>query len=446
MHALVRWRSEVLFLIALVIFAATVLWRSLQPPAPAFDLPQRNPRPFEAANTGNPATIGQLQDYLRANPDDTTAYATLGLSLLQQVRETSDPILYTQAEQAFAEALTRDPQHFEALVGQGMLALSRHQFTEALAWGEQARSVNPHNAQPYGILGDAYTELGQYPEAAAAIQQMVDVRPDVRSYSRVSYQRELHGDVAGAIEAMERAARAGNPNAEETLWARVQLGHLYFNSGDLARAEAEYIHALETRADYVPAFAGVARVRAAQGNTTEAIEFYTLIVDRLPLPEYAIALGDLYTVSGDTTSAEQQYKLVHTIQQLNKNAGMNTDLEMALFLADYGDSPTEAVQQARAAYAQRPSIHAADVLAWALYQQGHYAEAWQYSQEALRLGTRDALFHFHAGMIAAALDDTAAAHHHLQQALAINPHFSVRYAPQATAQLEQLAASKGATE
>ncbi|NOK59584.1 MAG: Tetratricopeptide (TPR) repeat [Chloroflexi bacterium AL-W] len=443
MQAFVRQRPYLVFLIAVVIFISTAAWRTLQSTdATSVTVVDSVPAPVAP---GNLTTIGQLQAYLRTHPDDTDAHATLGLSLLYRVRETADPQLYVQAEAAFDTALEHEPHHFNALVGKGMLALSRHQFTEALEWGNRALEVNPHNAQPYGIIGDALTEFGQYDAAVAAIQKMVDLRPDVRSYSRVSYQRELHGNTEGAIESMEKATNAGNRLSEETLWARVELGHLYFNQGDLANAEKHYLEALELRPDYVYAFAGMARVRAAQGQIEEAIQFYDMIVEQLPLPEFAIALGDLHTVAGNEKAAQQQYELVHTIQKLNNDAGMDTELEMVRFLVDQEIDPTQAVVQARATYAQRPSIYAADTLAWALYQQGVYEEARQYSEEALRLGTRDATLHFHAGMIAMALDDTDAAHEHLQLALSINPHFSLRYAPQAQEHIATLAIQKEVT-
>jgi lipoprotein NlpI len=57
---------------------------------------------------------------------------------------------------------------------------------------------------------------------------------------------------------------------------------------------------------------------------------------------------------------------------------------------------------------------------------------------ALRLGTRDAMLHYHAGMIAYALEGLPLARHHLQQALTINPNFSIRYALQARALLAEL--------
>ncbi len=170
----------------------------------------------------------------------------------------------------------------------------------------------------------------------------------------------------------------------------------------------------------------------------EAISSYQAIVKRLPLPEFVIALGDLYEATGKPAEAQKQYDLVRAMQQLNASAGMDVDMELALFDADHGAEPQAVLARARGAYARRPSIYAADVLAWALYRAGDYAEAQRYSAEALRLGTRDALLRYHAGMIAEALGDNAAAREHLEQALAINPHFSVRHAPIARATLEKL--------
>jgi tetratricopeptide (TPR) repeat protein len=385
--------------------------------------------------------IGQLQDQLRANPENTAAYANLGWAFLQRVRETGDAALYAKAETAFHEALQRDPQQLDALTGMGSLALSRHQFVDAIRWGEQARAISPYRAQIYGILGDGQTELGQYEEAVASVQKMVDTRPDLNSYSRVSYQRELHGNVAGAIDAMQRAIQAGNPQSEGTLWTVVQLGNLYFNSGQPAQAEAVYQQALQVKPDYVYAQAGVARVRAAQGKYDEAIPLYRDVIGRLPMPEFIIALSDIYEVTNQTSLARQEENLVRAIQQIYTSAGVDVDMELALFEADHGGDPQKVVAQARASLSRRPTVYAADTLAWALYQAGSVAEARQYSEQALRLGTQDALLHYHAAMIAHALGDEAYAQTHLQKALAINPAFSIRYSSKARVLLTELAHS-----
>jgi tetratricopeptide (TPR) repeat protein len=429
-------RPEIMFLATLAVFVVVLIGRATLSRIPAqVAVSSEAPAPVELSAEQQ---IAKLQDRIRRNSNDIAAYEQLGMALIQRVRETADPTLYARADQVFAEALKRDPSSFDALIGQGSLALSRHQFAEALLLGSRARVANPYSAVALGVIGDAQIELGQYEAATDTFQKMVDTRPDLRSYSRVSYLRELHGDTAGAIEAMQRAMRAGGPVSEQTLWTQVQLGHLFFNSGDIQSAERTYMQTLEAQPDYIYAFAGIARVRAAQGRYDQAIDFYQQIVKILPLPEFVIALGEVYEANRQPNEAKQQYDLVRAMQQLNASAGMDVDLELALFDADHGADPAHAVQRARASYARRPSIYGADALAWALYQHGEYRKAQRYSQLALQLGTRDAAMYYHAGMIALALDDRPTARELLQQALAINPYFSVRYAEPARQKLAEL--------
>ena len=116
---------------------------------------------------------------------------------------------------------------------------------------------------------------------------------------------------------------------------------------------------------------------------------------------------------------------------------MNVDLEMSLYDADHGD-PAAALMAAREEWDRRRSIHVADALAWSLYANGEYREAWTYSREALKLGTRNALFYFHAGMIRLKLGDCAEARSLLGTAIDINPHFSIRWSGRAREALDEL--------
>jgi tetratricopeptide (TPR) repeat protein len=382
--------------------------------------------------------VETLQEQLKQNPDDQRAYVLLGAAYLQKVRETGDPIYYSKTEQALGRALDLQPDDFAAMIQMGALSLARHQFREALDWGEKAHAISPGTALIYGVIGDAQIELGQYDAALETFQTMVDLRPDLSSYSRASYIRELRGDVEGAIEAMQRAVQAGGPNAENTNWTRVQLGNLYFNSGNLAKAEAQYNQALALYPGYIHAIASLARVHAARGEYDEAIQLYTDATNRIPLPEYVIALGDVYEAAGRNQEAQKQFDLVRAMERLYAANGVDTDLEMALFNADHDQNLNETLALARKAFANRPSIYGADVLAWTLYKTGNYTEAHKYSEEALRLGTKDALKLFHAGMIALKLGDKVKASEYLEQALTINPHFSILYADEARRTLETL--------
>jgi tetratricopeptide (TPR) repeat protein len=279
-------------------------------------------------------------------------------------------------------------------------------------------------------MGDAQIELGQYEQAVQSFQEMVNIRPDLSSYSRVSYARELYGDVPGAIEAMQQAVNAGGPAAENTAWCRVQLGNLYFNSGQLAEAEQSYQAALAGYPKYLHAQAGLAIVRWAQGRNAEAIEFMKASVAVVPLPQYLTSLGDLMADSGDNTDAKTQSDLVLYIFQVFEAGGINVNIEKAAFLADHGDAPS-AVALAEQAAKTRNDIHTLDTLAWVYYKAGRYHDALASEQSAMRLGTQNALFYFHLGMIQDKLGNRTAAVANVQKALEINPYFSVQYSKEA---------------
>ena len=390
------------------------------------------------ANASTDAQIQSLQGKLRSHPEDWPAYAQLGLAYLQKARESGDPTYYQKTQEALDKALAHQPDDYVSVAASGALALARHQFHTALQIGEKARQINPDRPYAYGVIADSQIELGQYTDAVQTLQAMVDLRPDMSSYSRISYIRELHGDLPGAMDMMQHAVDAGTSNLESTAWVRTQLGNLYFNTGNVDQAAVEYERTLQDRPNYVYAMAGLGRVQAAQGNPGAAIKLLEKAVAIMPMPEFVITLGDLYQTTGQQEKASQEYKLVATIEKLYRANGVDMDMEIALFNADHDQNLPETLALARKAYANRPSIHGADALAWALYKTGNFKEAQKYSQEALKLGTKDALKLFHAGMIALKLGDKTQAREYLEQALTINPHFSILYAEQASQILQTL--------
>ena len=381
------------------------------------------------------ASVEALQQRLRAVPGDWRSWAILSLAYVQEARVTADPSYYRRAEGAVRRSLELHPSdNFEAAIGRGALALGRHEFTEALRWGRRARDLNPFAGNTYGVIGDAQLELGRYPAAFATLQRMIDVQPDVASYSRASYVRELLGDVRGAEEAMRLAMdAAGTP--EDRAFAAYHLGELAWDRGRPVAAGGWYRQAVALTPDYNPPQAGLAKAAWANGRTGAAIELYRGAVDRNPLPEYAAALGDLYASAGRFAMAERQYALVGAEERLFRAAGVNVDLEAALFHADHG-SPRKALMAARAEWRRRESVHVADALAWALYRNERYAAASRFSAIALGLGTRNALFHFHSGMIELALGNELDGLGQIRTAVEINPHFSIQHSPVAARLLE----------
>ncbi len=381
--------------------------------------------------------IASLQQTIAAGTPGTGLYSELGSLYLQKARETADPGYYARADESFQQVLSGSPNDPQALIGAASVALARHDFAQALVLAEKAKTANPYDPDTYGAVFDALVELGRYDEAVDALQRMADLRPDLNSYARISYARELHGDLDGAKEAMRLAVDAAGPRGETAAWVRLQLGHLYFLTGDLDAAEMWYEGSLQAAPGYVHGLAALGRAAAAHGDLDEAAGLYAKATERLPVLEYVVALGDVYKADGKEQEAARQYELVGAIDILLKSSGVKTDLELALFYTDHGN-PAKAVELAVAAYADRPSVQAADVLAWALHKTGRTDEAAMHAREALRMGWTDNNALFHAAIIEADAGHEGLARQYLEQIASRKPGFSPLYASQAAEKLAEL--------
>ena len=355
---------------------------------------------ISAARVGG-SSIEELQDAVRTDPTDAGAYTALGDAYLQRARETTDPAFYTRAQSSFEAARRLGPASADSAVGLGTLALARHDFKSALSLGLDSARLAPSSPRPLAVIADAQIELGRYGAAARTLDRMVALKPNLASYSRISYYRELHGDLRGAARAMALAASAGAGNAENVAYVQTLLGNLELTRGRPARARDAYRTALAGLPSYLPARAGLARVDAAGGRLDAAIARYRRIVAVRPLPEYAIALGEGELIRGGKAAAEADFDLVRAQARLLSAAGVNVDVELALFEADHGNAE-EGVRLARRALAAAPSVRSEDALGWALTRAGRPGAGLQHARRALRLGSVDPTFLYHAGVAAGA--------------------------------------------
>ncbi|MEA2141730.1 MAG: hypothetical protein QOI64_160 [Solirubrobacteraceae bacterium] len=402
-----------------------------------------DPRPLAPApalaspGASTDAQIGALQARVRSAPTDPDGYTLLAARFLQKVRETGDPSLYDRADRALRRALALDPGNAAALTERGALRLARHDFAGALRDGLRARRRAPDAVRPYGVVVDANVELGRLPAAAQTLQRMIDLKPDLAAYARVSYLRELRGDLRGARRAIRLAAESGAATPENAAYIQTLLGDLELGQGRPAAAQRAYDEALRRFPGHVRAQAGSARVAAARGDLPAAIRMLRRVVERLPLPEYSIALGEAELAAGRRAAARRDLALVRAQEQLLRGAGVDTDVETALFEADHGD-PARAVELARAAWRAAPSLRSADALGWALTRAGRPAAGLAWGRRALAPGGRDPSLLYHAGMSARAAGRPAQARVLLRRALARNPRFSPLHAPRARRALEAL--------
>lgn len=381
------------------------------------------------SQTNTERTIEDLERKLSNHQNDVNLYILLANAYLQKIRETADIKLYKKINTLADQAETKDPSNPEIVAIRAQVALGRHDFAKALELGQKAHKFNPEKPLYLGIIADAQIELGYYQQAVESVQKMMDLKPQLSSFVRTAYLRELYGDIEGAEEMFEKAISAGSPYPENIAANLVDLGKLYVRT-DLEKAALTFNQALTVYKDYPPALQGLGRSSFAQKDYQKAIEYFEKALDILPIAQYATDLGDVYAKIGEGEKAKRYYFLAKTAYEKAKQSGVNTDLEMALFLADHDMDLHQALEKAEGVYAIRPdNIYAADVLAWALHKNGRSREAQKYISSALYLGEYDPLILFHAGVIAEANNNSEEAKRLFQKVIHLHPYFSIQYAP-----------------
>ncbi len=351
--------------------------------------------------------FADLMKVVRTNPDDIKSRIALATLYIQEARVTGNHTYYDMAAIKYVnEVLEHDSLNFEALTLKALISLSQHHFSKGLAFAEKASAINPDNAFVRGMLVDGHVELGNYAAAVKEADKMMSLRPDLRSYSRVSYLREIHGDYAGAIDAMKMAVDAGPPGDEATEWARVHLGELYETTGDLTNAEMNYMISLQNRPAYAYGLAGLGRIASASKEFDKAIAYFNqadLLLDEHSFKE---ELADVYEFAGEKNKADSiiNYLINALNDEANKetsNGEMvhNADGEFAHVYLKAGNYD-KALQYALADYNRRPSnIHVNEILAWVYYNKKEYGKALQYLETAMKTKNKNPVLLCRAGII-----------------------------------------------
>ncbi|HKR06582.1 MAG TPA: tetratricopeptide repeat protein, partial [Bacteroidia bacterium] len=352
------------------------------------------------------AAIQTLLVEIKKHPGNIKAKLSLALAYINESRASGNHAYYDGAAMALLdEVLKKDENNFEALCAKATLLLSQHHFSEGLKAGEKLVELNSYSAYAYGVMTDAYVELGNYNEAIKMADKMVSLRPDIRSYSRISYLREIFGDNQGAIEAMKMAVTAGIPGAEQTEWSRINLGKLYENTGKLKDAETTYRKALFYRPQYAYAYAGLGRIEKMKLNYKEAENYFLNAKASMKDFSFSEELSDLYryTKQHDKSSVE--------LKECLDELGANVQDESESFHGHYADSElamvylkaynyTLALKHALTEYNRRPNnIDINRTLAWVYYRRGNFEKADKHINKAMQTNSKNPELLYEAGLI-----------------------------------------------
>jgi tetratricopeptide (TPR) repeat protein len=386
-------------------------------------------------------SMAQAQTLIEKNPKDFEAFNALAFSLSRRARETSDVTFYTKGEDALRTSVALSPDNLDGQRIRVWLLLGRHEFATALEAATKLTKRMPGDVMSYGFLTDANVELGNYKEAEAAAQRMLDLRAgNMPALTRAAYLRELFGDVDGSLELMNMAYQSTPPReVEDGAWIVTQMAHLDLGVGKIEEAEPLLLRALKMFPNYHYALGNLAKVRIRQKRYDEGVELLRRRYQAAPHAENLFDLAQALQLAGHQDEAQRAFAEFEQKSLMETNRADNSNHELVFYYADYANQPAKALEVAQREYARRHDVFTLDCYAWALHLNEQNDEAIKQIGTALAVGIRDAKLFWHAGEIALAAGDHAAARRYLRQSAELNAPGSEQ-AQLALAQLVQFPA------
>ena len=374
-----------------------------------------------------------------ASEDDWSA---LGDLFDLKGRMTGDITQFLAAQQAYQTSVSIAPNSSPGHAGNARELATLHDFNGALQEANKTLAINPNALGALGVVFDSSVELGHISDAQVAL---ADLKQAIQSPSVAVRQARLdflQGNTAAAVQDAEAAA------ADDTAAADLPTTIAFYDytaaeyellAGNLDAAQTQYQNALALLPGYPLAIFGEGRVAYARGDLPTAITLLQTATAALPRPDMLAFLGDLYSLTGDSAKATDQYATVDFIASMTASSGAGHvyDREYGLFLSDHDRNVAQALTLATDELNIRQDIYGYDAYAWALHANGRDADALDAINKAMALGTADAKIYLHAGLIEIANGLTDQGKAHLQKALALNPTVSPLVVDEARKALDQ---------
>jgi tetratricopeptide (TPR) repeat protein len=360
-----------------------------------------------AAFAATPAEIAidKAQAEIASHPDHAPYYNALAMAYARRARETSDVRYYAKGEEALQHSFALAPDNYEGLKTQAWLQLGRHEFAKAVQTATRLNKKMPDDVIVYGYLVDANVELGNYKDAVAAAQWMLDLRPgNIPGLTRAAYLRELHGNLPGALELMQMAYEATSAaETEDRALLLTQMAHLNFVSGDLSKAETYANAALTTFSNYHYALGTLAQVRIAQKRYDDAVTLERKRYAAAPHAENLYALAEALELAGQVDEARKDFAEFERQSLAETNIGDNSNHELIAYYVDHAHEPAKALPVAEREIERRKDVVTLDSYAWALAANSDFEGANAQIRKALSVGVKDPRILAHAAFIAGQL-------------------------------------------
>jgi len=364
------------------------------------------------------------------DPGAVDSLTRVGEALLWRALQWGDLHRVVLAESAAYHALEIDSAYVPALNLMSLALSAEGRLDDVLYVQNWSIVCDLRNPESWGILGDAFMDLGKYRDADSCYTRMIHVDQGLRSRMRMARWAFDVGEPDEALARMREAIEIGESELEAVRAhapgdaaretnsgenVRRALAEAYVRQGTMLLSRGRWEEALESAEKslavvpgFVPALALEAEILRLERKYGESVRIYERLIAASEDPGFKSALARVHAdrkrnlrAAALVREAKQEYKT--RLSEFPKAARS----EYAAFLLDWNLDPDKALALAYQESRRRRGVYSYDLLAWAYYKNRRYDLAWSSIGLALRSGTQNPRILYHAAVIAKANGDEA---------------------------------------
>ncbi|KAA8534695.1 hypothetical protein F0562_032212 [Nyssa sinensis] len=233
-----------------------------------------------------------FKPFIKASPDSREE-EDVHLALAHQMYKAGN---YKQALEHSNTVYERNPLRTDNLLLLGAIYYQLHDFDMCIAKNEEALRIEPHFAECFGNMANAWKEKGNIDLAIHYYLIAIELRPnfcDAWSNLASAYMRK--GRLNEAAQCC-RQALALNPHMVD---AHSNLGNLMKAQGLVQEAYSCYLEALRIQPSFAIAWSNIAGLFMESGDLNRALQYYKEAVKLKPtFPDAYLNLGNVYKALG----------------------------------------------------------------------------------------------------------------------------------------------------
>ncbi len=397
-----------------------------------------------AGVTGPVEPVERCRAEAAGDRDTMNAWTALSDVYLWLARDTGDLNQIEQAESAVYHALYVDSTYTPSLNQLSRVLSAQHRFQDVLVVQNWSIVLDLKNAQSWGILGDAFMDLGKYRNADSCYHMMLELDPGFHSLLRIARWMVDIGDFDEAVDhftkAIDTASNQSTPvvgsDSAETVRegldvsvrdlsrAYTRLGKAYLSHGELDLAKEAAAASLDLLPGFVPAMCLEAEILRFERAFGGACRIYGELIEKSSDPRLKSALARVYA------DQRRHHRAEPLARQAADEFGELFDAFPKIVRRDYVEFLLEwdlnletalslAIEESR----RRRDVYTYDVLAWAYFKNKKYDLAWSSIGFALRRGTTHPRILYHAAVIAKAAGKNDKHEKYSDRVRRLNPKF-----------------------